>query len=163
MVGEGKVMLKPDGSQVKLHADQMEVSPDGKYYYFQTAAGPMYRVETPYLDNFNVSSAEIAKHVHYFFNSPTCGGTTIDAAGNLYVADANQKRVLKVTPQGQSSTLVQSPDLIWVDAMWIDKGGNLWMPVPQMNRTAGFQRGVESVKFPVHLYKLPIGAQPFRD
>jgi len=163
MLGEGKVMLKPDGSQVKLHADQMEVTPDGKYYYFQTAAGPMYRVETQYLDNFNVPSAEIARHVSYFFNSPTCGGTTIDAEGNLYVADANQKRVLKVTPTGQSSTLVQSPDLIWVDAMWLDHAGNLWLPVPQMNRTAGFQKGVETVKFPVQLYKLPIGAKPFRD
>ena len=47
--------------------------------------------------------------------------------------------------------------------MWIDHAGNLWMPVPQMNRTAGFQKGVETVKFPVQLYKLPIGAKPFRD
>ncbi|MEJ7666918.1 MAG: hypothetical protein WKG07_49150 [Hymenobacter sp.] len=51
MYGEGKKMVKPDGSDVALHADQMEVSPDGKYYYFQTAAGPMYRVETKYLDD----------------------------------------------------------------------------------------------------------------
>jgi sugar lactone lactonase YvrE len=163
MLGEGKKMLKPDGSDVKLHADQMEVSPDGQYFYFQTAAGPMYRVETKYLDNPNTSSADIAKQVKYFFNSPTCGGTAIDADGNLYVADANEKRVLRVTPAGQSSTLVQSPDLIWVDAMWIDRAGNLWMPVPQMNRTAGFQKGVETVKFPVQLYKLAIGAKPFRD
>lgn len=163
LVGEGKVVRKPAGSQVKLPADQLEVTPDGKYYYFQTAAGPMYRVETQYLANFNVPSAEIARHVSYFFNSPTCGGTTIDAAGNRYVADANQKRVLKVTPSGQSSTLVQSPDLIWVDAMWLDHAGNLWLPVPQMNRTAGFQQGVETVRFSVQLYKLPIGARPFRD
>ncbi|RZK98758.1 MAG: hypothetical protein EOO62_25920, partial [Hymenobacter sp.] len=140
-----------------------EVSPDGRYYYYQTAAGPMYRVETQYIENFNLPSADIAKQVTYFFNSPTCGGTTIDAAGNIYVADANQKRVLKVTPSGQSSTLVQRSDLVWVDAMWIDKSGNLWMPVPQMNRTAGFQQGVETVQFPVQLYKLPIGAVPFRN
>ena len=163
MLGEGKKMLKPDGSDVKLHADQMEVSPDGQYYYFQTAAGPLYRVETKYLDNPNTSSAEIAQQVKYFFNSPTCGGTAIDAEGNIYVADANEKRVLKVTPSGQATTLVQSPDLIWVDAMCIDHAGNLWMPVPQMNRTAGFQKGVETVKYPVQLYKLPIGAKPFRD
>ncbi|MEJ7666919.1 MAG: hypothetical protein WKG07_49155 [Hymenobacter sp.] len=99
----------------------------------------------------------------YFFNSPTCGGTTIDAAGNLYVADANEKRILKVTPDAKSSVLVQDPRLIWADAMWIDHAGNLWIPVPQMNRTAGFQKGVETVAFPVQLFKMPIGAQPFRD
>ena len=163
MLGEGKKMVKPDGSDVKLHADQMEVSPDGKYYYFQTAAGPMYRVETQYLDDPKISSADLAKRVTYFFNSPTCGGTTIDADGNLYVADANEKRILKVTPDAKSSVLVQDPRLIWADALWIDHAGNLWIPVPQMNRTAGFQKGVETVAFPVQLFKMPIGAKPFRD
>ena len=47
--------------------------------------------------------------------------------------------------------------------MWIDHAGNLWMPIPQMNQTVGFQQDVETVKFPVQLYKLPIGVQPFRD
>ena len=141
----------------------MEVSPDGKYYYFQTAAGPMYRVETRYLDDPKISSADLAKKVTYFFNSPTCGGTAIDADGNLYVADANEKRILQVTPAGQSSVLVQDPRLIWADAMWIDHAGNLWIPVPQMNRTAGFQKGVETVDFPVKLFKMPIAARPFRD
>ncbi|GAB3638007.1 L-dopachrome tautomerase-related protein [Hymenobacter arcticus] len=163
MLGEGKKMVKPDCSDVQLHADQMEVSPDGNYYYFQTAAGPMYRVETQYLDDPKISSADLAKKVTYFFNSPTCGGTTIDAAGNLYVTDANEKRILKVTPAGQSSVLVQDPRLIWADALWIDHAGNLWIPVPQMNRTAGQQKGVETVEFPVHLFKMPIGAKPFRD
>ncbi len=163
MLGEGKKMVKPNGDDVALHADQMEVSPDGKYYYFQTAAGPLYRVETKLLDDPNVKSADLAKQVKYFFNSPTCGGTTIDAAGNLYVCDANQKRILKVTPDAQSSVLVQDPRLIWADALWIDHAGNLWIPVPQMNRTAGFQKGVQTVAFPVQLFKMPLGAKPFRD
>jgi sugar lactone lactonase YvrE len=163
LVGEGKKMVKPDGSDAKLHADQMEVSPDGRYYYYQTAAGPLYRLETKYLDDPAISAGDLAKQVTYFYNSPTCGGTTMDAAGNIYMCDANEKRVLKLTPAGQASTLVQSPQLIWVDNMTIDHAGNLWMPVPQMNRTAGFQKGIETVAFPVQLYKMPIGAQPLRN
>jgi len=163
MYGEGKMMLKPNGDKVALHADQMEVSPDGKYYYFQTAAGPLYRVETQYLDDPKISSADLAKKVTYFFNSPTCGGTAIDANGNLYVCDANEKRILKVTPDGKSSVLVQDPRLIWADALWIDHAGALWIPVPQMNRTAGFQRGLETVKFPVELFKMELGLKPLRD
>ncbi|WP_161599576.1 L-dopachrome tautomerase-related protein [Hymenobacter nivis] len=163
MRAEGKRMMKPNGDDVALHADQMEVSPDGKYYYFQSAAGPMYRVETQYLDDPNITSDALAKKVTYFFNSPTTGGTAIDAAGNLYVTDANEKRILKVTPTGQSSVLVQDPRLIWADALWIDHTGNLWIPAAQINRTAGQQKGVQTVAFPVQLFKMPIGAQPFRD
>ena len=166
MLGEGKKMVKPDGSDVKLHADQMEFSPDGKYYYFQTAAGPMYRAETQVLENLenmDITKEACAKSIQYFFNSPTCGGTTIDADGNIYMCDANEKRILKITPDGHSTTLVQDPRLIWADALWLDHTGNLWIPVPQMNRTAGFQHGVETVKFPVQLFKMPIGTKPFRD
>ena len=163
LVGESKKMVKPDGTDAKLHADQMEVSPDGLNFYYQTAAGPMYRTSTAFMEHPENTDVAPGQAIQYFFNSPTCGGTTIDADGNLYVCDANEKRILKVTPDGQSTTLVQSPDLIWADALWIDHAGNLWIPVPQMNRTAGFQKGVETVKFPVHLYKMPIGAKPFRD
>jgi hypothetical protein len=34
------------------------------------------------------------------------------------------------------TTLVQDPRLIWVDAMWIDAKGTLWIPWPQLNRGA---------------------------
>ena len=163
MVGEGRPMRKPTGEPVQIHADQHEVSPDGKYYYYQTAAGPMYRLETKYLDDPALPAAELARKPTYFFNSPTCGGTCMDAAGTIYVCDAEQKRILKVTPAGQSSTLVQDPRLVWADALWLDHAGTLWIPAPQMNRTAGFNHGVDAVQYPVHLYKLPIGARPLRN
>ena len=114
--------------------------PDGKHHYFQTAGGPKYRVETRYLDDPNLKSADLVKKVTYSFNLPTCGGTTIDAAGNLYVADANGKGILKALPAGQSSVLVQGPCLILVDATRIDHA-SMWIPMPQMNRAAGFQKG----------------------
>lgn len=152
----------PNGENVKLHADQMEVSPDGKYYYWQSAAGPMYRLETRLLEDANVSSAELAEQVQYFFNSPTTGGTAMDAQGNIYLNDANHKRLLKITPAGQATTLLQDDRLVWGDAMWIDAKGNLWIPAPQMNRTAGFHGGNSTVQFPVHMYKLALGLKPLR-
>ena len=163
LYGEGKKLVKPTGEEVKLHADQLEVSPDGRYLYWQSAAGPLYRLATRLLDDPKVSSAALAKQVTYFYNSPTTGGTAIDAAGNIYLNDVNHKRLLRISPNGQATTLLQDDRLIWGDAMWIDSQGNLWIPAAQMNRTAGFNRGVSAVQFPVHLYKLPLGLQPFRN
>ncbi|WP_210515376.1 SMP-30/gluconolactonase/LRE family protein [Hymenobacter terricola] len=162
MYGGGKAMLKLNGDKVALHADQLEVSPDGKYFYFQTA-GPMYRLETKYSDDPNISFAGLSKKGTYCFDFPACCGTAIDADGNLCMSDAHEKRILKVTPDAQSSVLVQNPRLIWADALWISHAGALWIPVPQMNRTAGSQRGVETVRFPVQLFKMEPGPKPFRD
>lgn len=101
--------------------------------------GPKSRVETRYLDDPNLKPADLVKKLMYFFNSPTCGGTTIDDAGNLYEADANEKGILKVMPAGQSSVLVQGPCLIWPDTIRTDHA-NMWIQVPQMNRVVGFQK-----------------------
>jgi hypothetical protein len=57
-------------------------------------------------------------------------------------------------------TLIQDRRLIWVDAMWIDDGGSLWMPAAQLDRIARFQHGVSKVQFPVHIYKMQINAHP---
>lgn len=55
----------------------------------------MYRVETQFPDDPNIASEALAKKVTYFFNSPTCGGTTIDAAGNLYVPTPTKSASLR--------------------------------------------------------------------
>jgi len=43
---EGQVMHGPDGKPVYIHADQLEVSPDGRWLYYQPCSGPFYRIET---------------------------------------------------------------------------------------------------------------------
>ena len=162
LMGEGRPSVKPDGSLVRIHADQLEVSPDGRLLYYQPCSGPMYTLETKLLDDPAVAPATLARRVRYFCNTPTSGGTTMDADGTLYVCDANEKRILRITPAGQSSVLVQDPRLIWADALWLDHAGTLFIPVPQMNRTAGFNHGVDAVDYPVALYKMPLGVKPLR-
>ncbi|QJD95875.1 hypothetical protein HH214_08305 [Mucilaginibacter robiniae] len=161
MMAEGKVMVKANGKQERLHADQLELSPDGQILYFQPASGPMWRIETRLLDNPAMLSAQLAKQVKLFYNTPTTGGTCIDAEGNLYVTDANQLRILKITPQGQASTLIRDPRLLWADALWIDDQGYLWIPTNQQNRSANYKTSVKA-KYPVYIYKMKLGAKPVR-
>lgn len=162
LYGEGRILIKPTGDTVKLHADQMEVSPDGSLFYFQPASGPMYRIATSVLNDASLSPADLARQVKFFFDSPTTGGTAMDADGNIYLNDANLKRMLKITPSGQSSVVLQDDRLIWGDAMWVDNDGYVWIPAPQMNRTPEFQRGISTVEYPVKLYKLKLDIKPLR-
>ncbi|SDZ17717.1 Major royal jelly protein [Micromonospora pattaloongensis] len=161
MYADGKLLRDQHGGEVRLHADQLEVSPDGRYLYFQPPCGPLSRVETRWLDDPDVSAATLAEHVETgWVDTPTTGGTAIDGNGVIYLSDSNQRRVLTIAPDGEVQTLIADPRLIWPDAMWVDARGDLWMPAAQLNLTPGFNGGRTEVRYPVQVYKLHVDAGP---
>lgn len=164
LTGQGRVLRDDKGKLLFIHADQLEVSPDGKTFYYQACTGPLYSIETRYLDDASLSDAERAQHVRLFAATVATGGTAIDADGTIYASDTDGLRILKITPDGHMSTLVEDPRLVWGDAMWIDEQGGLWIPAAQMNRTPAMNGGEASaVKFPTTIYRLQIGAKPLRN
>jgi sugar lactone lactonase YvrE len=162
MLAEGRVMIEKPDKEVRIHADQLELSPDGSLLYYQPASGPMSKIETKYLNDSTLSGDELAKHVQPFFDTPTTGGTAIDAAGNLYVSDVDHSQIIKISPGGKSSLLLKDSRFTWVDALWIDDQGYLWMPAGQLNRAPAFQNGVSKVVFPVHIYKYKLDIHPVK-
>jgi sugar lactone lactonase YvrE len=160
MYADGALLRTATGEEVRLHADQLEVSPDGEHLYFQPASGPLARIETRWLDDPNISPDVVASHVETWIETPTTGGTAIDADGRLYLSDPDRRRIITISPDRQVNTLVADPRLIWSDAMWIDNLGYLWIPASQLNRTPGRGGGHESVEYPVRIYRMPIDAMP---
>ncbi len=162
LVAEGKPLLDKKGDPVVIHADQLEVSPDGKWFYYQPANGRLARIETRYLDDASLSDAQLAAHVERFADTPSTGGTAIDAEGTIYVSDVDAKRILTVSPAGKLDTLITDPRLAWIDAMWIDDAGYLLLPAAQLNRSAALNGGTDAVKQPITLYRLKINKKPIR-
>ena len=160
MRADGEVLTDVDGKRVKVHADQLEVSPDGRWLYLQPSSGPLARAPTALLDDPATPAERLAAAVEPFFDSGTTGGTAIDAAGNLYISQTDERRILKVTPDGDAMTLIADPRLIWSDAMWIDRDGWLWIPSTQLNRTPGMNGGRLAVEYPVWIYRMKIDARP---
>lgn len=154
------VLRGPNGQPVKIHADQLEVSPDGKFFYYQPASGPMSRIATRYIDDAKLLNPQLAKHVTTFARTPSTGGTAIDADGNIYCSDTDKHRIFKIAPDGTMSELIQDPRLLWVDAMWIDADGWLYLPAAQLDRMAPFNKGISKVQFPISIYKIRIGIKP---
>lgn len=159
---EGKIMRTADDQLVLIHADQLEVSPDGKYLYFQPASGPLYRIELKFLKDPSLTEGELASHVVKWFETPSTGGTCIDAEGNLYVSDVNHSSIIKISPDGKREQVIKDARLLWGDALWIDHEGYLWIPVGQLNRLGAFQKGHSLVHPPLFIYKIKINAKPFR-
>ena len=162
LMAEGRPLVNPQGKPVVIHADQLEVSPEGDTLYYQPCTGPMYRIATRFLDDPGLVDAERRQHVALFAETPSTGGTAIDASGTLYLSDTERSRILKITPDGAVSTLVEDARLAWVDAMWIDDTGNLLLPAAQLNRTPAQNHGVDAVKLPTVVYRMAIGAVPVR-
>lgn len=157
---DGKKLYLRDGREKRVGIDQLEVSPDGKWLYYQAIPGPLARIETRYLNDPKLPAAEVASHAEKFAETWSTGGTAIDADGNIYASDINTRSIKRITPQGEISTVIQDPRLVWIDAMWISDGA-LWMPSAQINRTPATTGGKAStVEYPVKLYRLPLSIKP---
>ncbi|WP_058973558.1 L-dopachrome tautomerase-related protein [Type-D symbiont of Plautia stali] len=157
---DGKKLILRDGREKRVGLDQLEVSPDGKWLYYQAIPGPLARIETRYLNDSALTAAEVAKHAEKVRDTWSTGGTAIDADGNIYASDINTRSIKRIAPNGEVTTVVQDPRLVWIDAMWVSKGA-LWMPSGQINRTPATTGGKPStVEYPVKLYRLALPIAP---
>lgn len=162
---EGTI-LKLNGKPAFFFADQLEVSPDGKYLAYQPASGGMSRIPTSILNAafYNATLAAdndiLGSYVEPYAHTPSTGGTAIDAEGNIYNSDTDSQRIIKIFPNGTMTLLVQDPRLLWVDAMWVDAQGLLWMPAAQLNRGQPFNNGTSHISKPMEVYIIDIGIGP---
>ncbi len=157
---EGHELKNPEGRPVFFHADQLEVSPDGRTLYFQPCSGPLYAIATQYVDEQRMPDTERRGHVRLVAKVGTSGGTAIDSNGNIYDSDTDHDRILKITPNGKVSTLVEDKRLVWPDAMWIGANGKLWIPAAQIDRTAAFNGGNMDIKLPGQVFTYDISVGP---
>jgi sugar lactone lactonase YvrE len=153
IVVDGETLKAPDGKPLRVQTDPMEVSPDGKWFYFGTLAGPWSRIETRWLDDFSASPETVASKVESWADIPPTGGTAMDANGDFYFSDLAANSVKRRTPDGKITTLVQDKRLHWVDALEIDDQHRLWLPVPQLDRAAIFHGGIE---WPIRLFRVQL-------
>ncbi len=156
---DGKILRGPDGKPVSINADQLEVTPDGQFLFFQPLCGPLYRLETKLLDDPAVKPATLSAAVEFWYNTPSLGGTAIDSDGNLYLDDLGSNAVLRLTPDRHVSLLVRDDRLHWPDAPAFDGRGNLLIPVAQIDRAAPFNSGRSAFVEPFQIFSLRGGAR----
>jgi hypothetical protein len=73
---EGHLLHSPDGSFQFIYADQLEVSPDAGWLYYQPASGGMYRIPTKAIDQafYNSSMASVlSQYTEPYALTPSTG------------------------------------------------------------------------------------------
>ncbi|TWB12901.1 major royal jelly protein [Nitrospirillum amazonense] len=154
VVVEGEMVMAPDGRPLAVHADPLEVSPDGEWLYYAPLEGPWSRVPTRLLDDPAAPAATLAAAVQPWIDLPPVGGTAMGPDGSLYYTDLAANAVRRRAPDGGVTTLAQDKRLHWVDAPYLAADGTLWLPAAQMDRVALFHHGVSRVRPPMTVFTL---------
>ena len=151
---DGEVLKGPDNKPAMIHADQLEVSPDGRTLYVQPLCGPMSRIDTALLDDPQVPAKTLSAAIGFWYDTPALGGTAIARDGTLYLNDVETDSILSLSPGRTLRLVVHDPRLHWADAPFLSPDGTLTVPVPQLDRAAPFHHGHGQVQFPVLLFSL---------
>jgi hypothetical protein len=113
IVVDGVTLKGPDGKPLRVHTDPMEISPDGRWFYFGTLEGPWSRnafsAPTEILRDVTASEATISATV---VDLGDVGGNTdgivTDAVGNLYITDVTRGGIVKYDPRKNTMALSAS-------------------------------------------------------
>ena len=154
IVVSGEVVRAPDGSPLRVNADPLELSPDGKWLYYASLQGPWWRVETRWLDDPSLTAAELAGRVERWWDLPPVGGTAMAADGSMYFSDLAHDALRRISSEGRIDTILADPRLHWVDAPVLDRKGRLYLPAAQIDRVGLFQKGRPKTEWPVRIYRL---------
>jgi sugar lactone lactonase YvrE len=152
----GKLLRDPSGAPLVVNVDPLELSPDGRWFYFGPLCGPWSRIETRLLDDPSPNGAALAAAAEPWADIPPIGGAVMDADGSLYFTELATDSLKRRDPSGAISTVIADPRLHWVDAPFIDADHAIWLPAPQLDRAPPFNGGRSARINPIALYRLQL-------
>jgi hypothetical protein len=151
---DGKVLHNAAGQPFGTNANQLEVSPDGRWLYIQPLNGGMSRIELSLLTDPGATAEQLSAGLKFWAETPPLSGSAIDARGNLYLNSVNDRSIKRLTPDGQLTTILTDPRLKWADAPWLTPDGYLWLPIAQLGWTPALNGGVSKLEWPTPLFRM---------
>lgn len=152
----GRLYEDAQGKRPEVHADMLEVTPDGQWLLFSTPSSAMYKIPRNLLDDPSITDDELERQIVKAFDKGTINGTCIDSLGNVYLGLVESRSIGIVAPDGRRATLIQDPRLIGPDALFIDAKRRLLIPATQGELMANFNRGINGTTGDFHVYSLDL-------
>ena len=117
----GLLVLKPGVDGIAISRD------DEWIYYGAMTHDTMYRIKVADLLDDTLSDGALAARVQALGAKPLNDGLSTDNRGNLLITDVEHGAVLRMTPSGELTTLVQSAKIRWADALSYGPDGWLYV------------------------------------
>ena len=96
-------------------------------YWGALSGSNLYRIQLRHLRNSELPESQLAKVLERVSEKPLSDGLSIDTAGNVYITDIEHHAIFRVSPAGQLSTVLQSRDMRWPDALSFGPDGYLYI------------------------------------
>ena len=106
--------------------DGIALGPEWLYFGALSGSG-LYRVRLSDLRNARLPAAQLANRVERFSDKPLSDGFSRDLVGNIYITDVEHSSVFVVGPEQSLSTLIQSGEVRWPDALSFGPDGWLYL------------------------------------
>ena len=149
----------PNGN---MSVNPVELSTDGRYFYFQPSGGPvLMRIETRLLKDFSTPDSVLSKAIQPMGRGPFNAGMTMAKDGSIYFSDIELGGISRRFPDGHFEVVAKGPAsiLVWPDASRLGPDGYLYFPSSQINRFAGNSpTGKSELQFPFHLFKVKVAS-----
>ncbi len=136
MVIDGREVLL-GGNPAKIGINPITVDPTNTWVYFAPMTGSaMYRVRTVDLLDESLSDADLEARVERYGDKPISDGSTVDAAGNVYITAMTDNAIGVTKPDGTYEVLFQSDEgLPWPDGFSMGVDGFVYATVNELHRS----------------------------
>jgi sugar lactone lactonase YvrE len=152
---DGKELMK-DGKPVKINSDGIALTPDGSFLYYKPLSDDkLYRVPTDVLRDWAADEQAIAAKVEDLGHFTTTDGMIFDKAGNLYLGDLQQNRIMRISGNHQMTELLRDSSLIWPDSYSIAEGF-LYISCSQIHKQPAFNEGLNKRNTPYAVYRMKL-------
>jgi len=148
------------------NSDMIEITADGKWLYWASPTGPLFRIETRFLNDLALADEDLVSHVQRVYDNNFSGGCSMDSLGNVYFSETTTQHITVLSPTGKTATLASSANLIRPDGSFISHDRHLYIPVKQPlttpDATSGLANGATFVTYAIALPRsfngIPLGS-----
>lgn len=155
MVIDGKV-VNLGGAPAKIGANPITIDPTNEWVYFAPmTASAMYRVRTTDLLDESLTAEVLAARVERYGDKPISDGSTVDAAGNVYITSITEDAVGVTKPDGTYEMLYQADNMSWPDGFAMGVDGFVYVTINELHRSPVLNGGEDATQGEFSIMRFP--------
>lgn len=158
-VVQGRKMSIGGIFSVKSGVNGIALDRTGEWLYYAPLMGNhLYRVPAAKLGDFSISAEALAQAVETHGERSMTDGMTTDSLGNVYLTDAENSAINRITPDKNMETVLKDARLRWPDGLGFGPDGYLYISCSSLQHVFGLPKESRVEHGPYQVFRFKPGA-----